>query len=225
MKKYLFYLFTLIIGVSACKSNSFDTPESHNVKGKQGGVKKEISNPNYNNKQTKFSIEVLKLNEQAVLLINEGDEISYQKAIKLLDKAISLDTMYYVAYTNKAGVLTSLGKYREAIDVYTHIITKIKADYPEVLAMLGMLCEKIGEKTIANEYYEKAINEYTDRINLKKDVWDMVNKAHLNYILDKRTGLKEMDSLIKVYPKIDELPMYKEYMFLGYDHQKALDDL
>jgi len=222
MRKYIFYI-SILIGVIACKNT--DTPESHNIMGKEGGVKKEISNPEHNNKQAKFSAELIKLNEQATLLINKRNETSYQEAIKLLDKAIRLDTTYYMAYSNKAVILTRLGKYNEAINIYRHLVTNIKPDYPEAFTMLGMLYDKIGGKSTAKEYYKKAVQKYSDRISKKEDVMDMVNRAHLNYILDKEKGLNEIDSLIKVYPKNDELPMYKEYMFLGYDHQKALDDL
>lgn len=209
----------------ACKNKNTDTPESHNIMGEEVGVKKEISNPEHNNKRAKFSAEVIKLNEKATLLVNKRNETSYQEAIKLLDKAMHLDTTYYMAYLNKAVILTRLGKYNEAINIYRQIVTNIKPEYPEALTMLGMLYDKTGEKSTAEEYYEKAIQKYSDRIKKNEDVMDMVNRAHLIYILDKQKGLNEIDSLIKVYPKNDELPMYKEYMFLGYNHQKALDDL
>lgn len=224
MKKKIIYISILIV-VIACKSKNTDTPESHNIMGYKSGVKKEISNPEHNNKQATFSAEVIKLNEQATLLINKRNETSYQEAIKLLDEAIRLDTTYYMAYSNKAVILTRLGKYNEAINIYRHLVANIKPDYPEAFTMLGMLYDKIGEKSTAKEYYEKAIQKYSDRIKKNEDVMDMVNKAHLNYILDMQKGLNEIDSLIKVYPKNDELPMYKEYMFLDYNHQKALDDL
>lgn len=224
MKKYFFYISILIV-VFACKSKNTDKPENHNIIGYEGGVKKEISNPEHNNKQAKFSAEVIKLNEQATLLVNMGDETSYQEAIKLLDEAIQKDTTYYLAYSNKAAILSMLGKHNEAISIYKHIVTNIKPDYPEGFSMLGMLYDKIDEKSIAKEYYEKAIQKYSERIKKNEDVLDMVNKAHLNYILDKQKGLNEIDSLIKVYPNNYELPMYKKYMFLDYNHQKALDDL
>lgn len=224
MRKYILYI-SILIGVVSCKNKDTDTPESHNIMGEEGGVKKEISNPEHSNRQAKFSAEVIKLNEQATFLINKRNETSYQEAIRLLDKAIRLDTTYYMAYLNKSVTLTRLGKYDEAVNIYRHIVTSIKPDYPEALTMLGMLYDKIGEKSTAKEYYKKAVQKYSDRISKKEDIMDMVNRAHLNYILDKEKGLNEIDSLIKVYPKNDELPMYKEYMFLGYNHQKALDDL
>lgn len=224
MRKLILYL-SILIGIVACKNKSVDTPEGHNIMGYKGGVTKITNNPPYNNKHETFSEEVIKLDEQAALLVNNRNETSYQEAIKLLDSAINIDSMYYPAYADKAIILTRLGKYNEAIIIYRHIVTNIKPDYPEILTELGMLNDKIGEISIAKEYYEKAIKKYSDRIEKNEDVMDMVNRAHLNYILDKQKGLNEIDSLIKVYPKNNELPMYKEYMFLGYNHQKALDDL
>ncbi len=222
MRKYIFYISILISGI-ACKNN--DSPEVHNIMGKDGGITKELYHHKQSNMQANFSAKVIKLNEQATLLINKRNETSYHEAIKLLDEAIRIDTTYFMAYSNKAVVLTRLGKYHEAINIYKYLTTNIKPDYPEAFTMLGMLYDKIGKNSLAKEYYKKAIQKYSDRIRKKEDVMDLVNKAHLNYILDRQNGLKEIDSLIKVYPKNNELPMYKEYMFLGYDHQKALDNL
>lgn len=225
MKKNVFNASVFIIGVLACNTNSVDNSENHNIMGKKAGATKEISSPEHNHLQEKFSAEVLKLNKQATLLINDGNEKKYLEAIRILDKAISLDKTYYMAYSNKAIILTRLGKYTEAIDVYNHLVKNVKPDYPEALTMLGMLYDKIGEKFKAKEYYQKAIQKYSNRISEKEDVLDMVNRAHLIFILDNEKGLSAMDSLIKVYSTNEELPMYKEYMFIKYNHQKALDDL
>lgn len=121
--------------------------------------------------------------------------------------------------------MTRLEKYNEAINIFRYVVTLIKPDYPEALSILGLLYDKIGEKSTAEKYYKKAIRKYSDRINEKEDVMDMVNRAHLNYILDREKGLNEMDSLINVYPQNDELLIYKECLFLDYNHQKTLDDL
>lgn len=223
MKKYIIYISVLFIGLTACKSD--DTPNKHNIKGKKGGVKKEFSNSKHKNKQRAFSKEVIELNKQAILLINERNKKSYQEALTLLNKAILIDTNYYMAYSNKVMVLTKLGEYNKAIEVNKYLITTIKRDYPEAIMNLGLLYDKIGEKHLARKYYNEAINKYSDRIATSEDVLDMVNRAHLGYILDKKEGLEEIDSLIKAYPENKDLIMYKEYLFLEYDHQKALDDL
>lgn len=222
MKKYFFYVVIIIFAISCRNKNS---PEYQNVKKEIGEVNKDLSSSKHTEKKISFSAEVIQLNEQAILLINERNEASYQEAIKILDKAIRLDPRYHVAYANKADILSILGKYDEAINLYEHIVENIKSDYIEIYSVLGMHYEKTGKDSLAREYYEKAITKYTERIEEKNDIIDMVNKAHLVYILDKEKGLNEIDSLIEVYPNNDELPMYKEYMFLSYNHQKALDDL
>lgn len=222
MKKYVF-CFSILIGIIACKNK--DIPGSHNIMGKKGGVKKEISSSKQIIKQSKFSAEVVKLNDQAVLLINEGNEISYQEAIRLLDKAIRLDTAYYIAYSNKAVVLTRLGEYDEAINIYRHLVTNIKPDYPEAYTMLGMLNDKVGEKYEAIKYYKKAIEIYSERITGKEELMDMINRAHLKFILDSEKGLEEIDSLIRIYPENDLLQIFRKYMFIDYNHSMALDKL
>jgi tetratricopeptide (TPR) repeat protein len=222
MKKFIFYI-AVLLGVNACLSP--DSPECRKVIGEKGGVNKKLSNYVHNEEKVRFSAEVIKLNEQAILLINERNETSYLKAIKILDKAIGLDTTYHMAYAHKADVLSKLGKYYEAIDLYKHIVENIKPDYLEIYPALGIHYEKIGKDSIAREFYEKAIHKYSERINKNGGIIDMVNRAHIIYILDKEKGLKEIDSLIKIYPTHMELQMYKEYMFLGYDHHKVLGDL
>lgn len=224
MREFIIYI-SILLGVLACKNEKTHTPESRNIMGEEGGVKKEISNPEQNEKQAKFSDEVIKLNEKATLFITKRNYTSYQEALKLLDKAIRLDTTFYMAYLNKAQVLIKLGKYNDAIDISKYLVSSIKPDFPEAYTMLGMLYDKVGETSTAKDYYKKAIEKYSDRISKKDNVMDIVNRAHLNYILDKEKGLNEIDSLIKVYPKNEELLLYKEYLFLGYNHQKALDDL
>lgn len=221
MKNYVFYISILIIGVISCKNTI--TPDKHNIAGQKGEDKKKNSENKI--KQSNFSKKAIELNKRATLLINERTQISYQKAISLLDEAIRLDTSYYIAYSNKAAALTRLKEYNEAIKVYEHLVTKINQDYPEALTMLGMLYDKTGMDSLAKKYYKVAIQKYSDRIREKEDVMDMFNKAHLIYILDKYKGLAAIDSLINIYPTNEQLPIYKEYMFLNYSHQQALDDL
>ncbi len=223
MKKYIIYISIVFIGLTACKSE--DTPNKHNIKGKKGGVKKEFSSSEQKNDRRAFSKEVIELNKQAVLLINERNKKSYEEALTLLNKAILIDTNYYMAYSNKVMVLTELGEYNTAIEVNKYLITTIKRDYPEAIVSLGMLYDKIGKKYLARKYYSEAISKYSNRIAKSEDILDMVNRAHLIYILNKKDGLAEIDSLIKAYPENEDLIMYKEYLFLEYDHQKALNDL
>lgn len=218
------YILFVLIALISCKNKSTNIRSNHNVMGCEREMKEDVY-IEYNDKHAEFSTEVIKLNEKAMLFVNKGNKADYQEAIKLLDRAIHIDTTYYIAYLNKASILTRLEKYNEAINIFRYVVTLIKPDYPEALSILGLLYDKIGEKSTAEKYYKKAIRKYSDRINEKEDVMDMVNRAHLNYILDREKGLNEMDSLINVYPQNDELLIYKECLFLDYNHQKTLDDL
>jgi tetratricopeptide (TPR) repeat protein len=214
----LYYLFSISF-------QSTNPSKNLSVNEVSSGFKNSKATSNYDNKKSNFSIEVIKLNYQATLLVQQRNESSYLKAISLLDKAIEIDSSFHTAYASKADVLCKLGKHNEAIDLYNYIVTYIKPEYPEIYSMLGMLYEKIGNEPKAYEFYEIAIRQYSDRIRINGNILDMVNKAFINYIIDKNEGLKEIDSLILAYPNNIELPMYKEYMFLQYDHQKTIDDL
>jgi tetratricopeptide (TPR) repeat protein len=222
MKKKLFYII-LMLSVIACRN--IESPEDKNISGSKAGVNKQKQDFHPPAEQARFSPEALKLNEKAALLVNDGNELSYLEAIKLLDKAIRIDSTYHMAYANKASVLAKLGMHIEAIHLYKYLVDSIYPDYLEIYPMIAMLYEKIGEDSIAKEYYKMAIHKYSERIIDKKEIFDMINKAHLVYILNNQKGLNEIDSLINVYPTNDELLMYKEYMFIGYDHEKYLEEL
>lgn len=221
MKRNILYF--IIVFLISCKCN--DSTKSLSAHEELFDLENSKATSKYDNKKSNFSIEVIKLNYQATLLAQQRNESSYLKAISLLDKAIEIDSSFHTAYASKADVLCKLGKHNEAIDLYNYIVTYIKPEYPEIYSMLGMLYEKIGNEPKAYEFYEIAIRQYSDRIRINGNILDMVNKAFINYIIDKNEGLKEIDSLILAYPNNIELPMYKEYMFLQYDHQKTIDEM
>lgn len=225
--KNIFVLICLIFiaFTQGCKTQKKDTPEGKNILGYNGGVKKINSGFDTIGKHTTFSKKAIELNNKAILLINNGNETDYMKALDLLNKAINIDSTYYMAYSNKITVLIRLKEYDKAIKTCKYLVTNIKQDYPEAFTILGILYDKLNKKKNAEHYYKKAIKAYTKRINSKEEILDMINKAHLIYIMDNKRGLNEIDSLINAYPSNDELLMYRKHLFTDYNHQEALNEL
>lgn len=125
--------------------------------------------------QVKFNKEAMKLQQQADEAINEMTESKYIEALTLLDKSISLDSSYFMAYASKASVLVSLKRYNEAIKVLNFLVNKVKPDYAEGFSFLGLLYDKFGNDDSANLCYQKAIRIYTDKIKSDSDITIMVN--------------------------------------------------
>lgn len=222
MKKIILFILVILVVVSCENTNKI---KNHDITNKTGGTLKELPNSNRVPNKSSFSSDILEIDKQIAALISNNTESSYRKALLLADKAIKLDSMFYPAYVKKAFIFTKLSKYKESIEIYTHVVTELKPDYIELYTMLGMLYEKVGDKNKAIKYYEKTIKKYSERISKDNDILDMINKAHISYILDNEKGLNEIDSLIKQYPEKKDLPMYREYMFIQYNHKTIISDL
>lgn len=215
----------IITGVVSCKNYSKNNSESHNITDYKEGVTKKIGHTENFNENANYSVEAVKLNEQATILASEYNTTSYHKALKLVDKAIHIDSTYFMAYSNKAQILIMLGKYQEAIEVLNHIVLNLKPDYCEAYVSLGMLHDKIEDKAMAIEFYNLAIRKYSERIQKNQNIWDMASRAHIYYILDKEKGIKAIDSLINAYPGNEELKRTKDHLFIDYNYEEEINSM
>jgi tetratricopeptide (TPR) repeat protein len=172
-----------------------------------------------------YSKEAIELNRQATLLIISQHQDAYFEAIQMLDKAIMIDTTYYLAYANKASVWLVLKEYSNAVDVLSHLVTDIKKDYCEGYTLLGLIHEKLGDYTTAVSYYWQAVHCYEEKNQKKQDLVNQIQRAHLLHILKQPEGLMVMDSLIRCNMNNEELEMFKEIYFINYNHKDQLDDL
>lgn len=172
-----------------------------------------------------FSEEVIELDNQATLLIHNRSKENSLEALVLIEKAIKLDSTFYDAHITKAHIYTILGEYEQAIDVYKLIVNEVKNQDIEVYSSMAKLYEKIGESATARDYYSKAIEFYSYLHDKGGEVIPLVYKAHFNFILNQEKGLKEIDSLIRLYPENEDLKLFKKHLFLEYNHQATLDNL
>lgn len=213
----------MLSGLISCKYDK--TPEGNNYSDKKENAKKEFSKQDNQTPLKIFSDELIDLDNQATLLTYRGDKESYYDALELLNKAIQLDSTFFYAYETKAYIYTKLGKYDEAIEIYEQIAKEVKNYQIEVYSILGKLYDKFGEKTLAINNYEKTVEFYHEQYKRTGKVFYLVYMAHYTFIMDQEKGLEIIDSLIEAYPLDKDLPMYRQYKFIEYNHQKVLDNL
>ena len=204
-------------------------PVDENIQGKKENTPIKRDKTFITGNKNQYNRKAIKLNDDAMSSITYSlppltskDTSLLQKAIVLFDKAISIDSLYELAYANKAMVLKHLGKYKEAIHVLS-VITKLRPEYAEGFSMLGFTYEKIGNMDSANINYKSAIIAYTHRIEQTNSVSDKVNRAFILSLIDKEKGLQEMDYLIEENPDDNTINFWKQQLFTGFDRQKFIN--
>ena len=144
--------------------------------------------------------------KQSILLLDS--------ALSLLNEAIKIDSTYYLAYANKANILSKLKKYEEAIETLDKAV-KLRKNYAEGISMQGFLYEKMGMQEKANLKYKKAIKAYMARLNSDFKTEDRVNvQIDIAFMLlfteDKQTALQVIDTIISHNPENEMATFMKE---------------
>lgn len=211
-------LLLLIIIISSCI----------NKKGEDNKLKK----TSVYQGQKKYDSKVIDLNKEALDTIKyatppmtNDDSVILQDAIILLDKAISIDSSYHVAYANKAMILQHLNKKKEAIQLLDKI-TKIQPDYAEGFFSQGLIYEEIGNLDSAKIKYKESINAYNKKIEKKNNIRDKLNRAFIMSLLNKKKGRKEFEKLIKEYPKKEEdILFWKRQLLDNFNREKFIKNV
>ncbi|SHF45256.1 TPR repeat-containing protein [Flavisolibacter ginsengisoli DSM 18119] len=129
---------------------------------------------------------------------------NYDSALFYLDKAIELDSSYYIAYSNKGAIYCTLKNYRKAL-IETKKVLVIKPDLAEAWVIAGMLSDKIGDTLHAPAFYKTSIEIFERRIadpnKTKQSESNSINRA-LSLILigQEREGREEFRRLTELYP-------------------------
>ena len=119
-----------------------------------------------NNKYNKKSIELQGI--AADLILNNH----YDSALILLDKAIRMDTTYYLAYCDKSEIFLKRKDFNRAI-AESQKSLKVKPDYAEGWQYEGMIYDSLGDSI-------NAIKDYTISIDLfNKRITDPQKKKYL----------------------------------------------
>ena len=173
----------------------------------------------------------LELNNKAVKLMGDAphtyDSLSgmlYDSAIVYLNQAIEIDSLYLLAYTNKAQALQRKGSLEEALQVLKQVET-IKPDFAEVVTAQGFILEKMGRMELAEQKYGQALKAYEER--LKKDPKNDKVQSDIAFLYifleDKNTALDEIRNSILENPESEQLKMM-ERVIKDFDRKKFIEE-
>jgi tetratricopeptide (TPR) repeat protein len=100
-------------------------------------------------------------------------EQDYKQALLLLNKAIKIDSNYFLAYQNKLTFETSLKEYKDALQTTMQLI-RLQPDAPDYYVTAGVLHSVEGNSFAATEYWQKALIKFEKAI-------EETNKTDYNY--------------------------------------------
>lgn len=157
-------------------------------------------------------------NPKAVALNNKAAEFTkiqkLDSAIFYFDKALEIDSTYYLPYENKCNIYCTLKDFKTALKVSEKAISVIP-DFAEGLFYSGLLNDKLGDSLKAIEYYKQSIKLFDVRIsstdNPKILKGNKFNRA-IAYILigQEDKGQNEIKELMKSYPSDSSLVTYSK---------------
>lgn len=209
-------------------STKYDSLEKENMpskKLKHNKIKYEI---NSNSKRQRFNKKAIELNNIAIKKIkfitsplDSQDSLKLKEAVILFSRAISIDSIYYLAYANKAITECKLGKREEALKILNRI-SKFDSNYAEGFYIAGFIYEEMGSLDSANLKYKKSIRAYTRRIRKTNNINDMIGKAFILSLIDKEKGLDQINLLIRRYPQNKMIKMWKQKLFEHFDRKKFI---
>jgi len=173
---------------------------TQNIKKEDGLTLQSINEQKHIPNQTAIS-----LNDSAVGLLmktipfqdSANTELN-RKALKYLNKAIKVDSLYQLLYSNKVDVLKNLGRYEEAIKTLNNA-ARVISGYAEAYAVQAFLYEKMDKLDSANFMYSQALKANQKRIGEEpKNINHQINLAFLLLFTEGKTeALYEIEDIIE----------------------------
>ena len=195
------------------QKNLFDTINSN------------ISKIEYDKKAIKLNNKALDLYSNVMgIPVSKNDSLLLDSAIVLLNKAIKIDKLYYIAYANKAMIISKFKKYNDAIKILDDIV-KIKPSYAEGSLSQGFLFEKIADSINARKKYNEAIEAYLKRLNDPNEINKVNVQVDIAFALlfkeGKDKSIQIIDTLSSWYPNNDVIKMMK-MTILSFDREEFI---
>lgn len=181
-----------------------------------------IENKKYNKKAIELNAEAIEILGQIIFPNNHADTLKLRNAIDILEKSITIDSLYYLAYANKAIALSRLGQNSQALNTLNKI-TNLKPDYAEGFSMQGFMFEKMGNIDSANSKYKEAIGAYNYRLNKANKIEDKINRAFILSLINREKGLNEINDLIRDNPDNTTIEMWKKQLFDQFNRKEFID--
>ena len=138
-----------------------------------------------------YSKQVIDLNNEAVALQLED----YEKALALFDKAIEIDPTYHLAYANKATLLLTHKRYKEAAVCFETLVA-LRPRAAEYYVGQAFCLQRLGQPKEARNSLMYALSAYNHRLDADP-VHARLNRALILFLMDKKRvakkELKEME--------------------------------
>lgn len=173
----------------------------------------------------------LRLNNKAARLIGDAGHsydslkgLLYDSAIAYLNQAIEIDSLYLLAYTNKAQALQRKGSLSQALEVL-YKMEIIKPDLAEAIMGQGLILEKMGNTELANKKYSQALEAYAKRLENNPDNTRVQSDIAFLYIFleDKDKAIDEIQNLILEHPDNEELKVI-EGLIKNFERKKFIEE-
>lgn len=165
------------------------------------------------------------LNEAVKIIMRMNhDPASTDSIIALADKALSLDSNLFSAYSYKVNALLEAGRCVEALAVIKTVTARKPAD-PSNWGAQGVMTERLGNREAATEIYKHVIQLYDEELKDKpNDKFALANRAFfIMFVNGKETGLKEYRKVLKKYPE-DEAVLFWKEVFEEFDRKQFIAD-
>lgn len=145
-------------------------------------------------------------------------------ALKYLDRAIGLNDTNKTAYHNKFNILSSLGRYTEALTILQYLVSHSKQNGESYL-IKGLIFEKMGKIDSAQNNYKLAIESYDQRIKIKPEINILIKRAILlNLTIGNQASINAINEVIKTYPKNKQAQFAKDEIIMNFDRKKFIED-
>jgi len=180
----------------------------------------------------KYNPEAVKLNDSAIRIThfsyNGNSPKALENGIALLDKAITIDSNYYIAYGNKLSFQTELKQYSDAAITDKQLI-RISPHNPDNYSVEGSLEYKMGDTLSGNEYFKTALSLYNNLL----DTMSMKNRRYKDVEMGKAVALIMIGQQIKgniilkqLYNATTDTLYRQNYLFyMNKSRQQLLDGL
>ena len=181
---------------------------------------------------TKYNPKAIELSNRAVNIFSyhSGNKDSTKIAIALFDKAISIDSSYLLAYTNKAYHIIKKSEFSYALTVIMQA-QKLATKEPVLWLGQGLLNDKLKKTDVANIAYNKAIFYFDEKIkNDPNDLNIRTNRDFVTLLINGRdSAINELTTLKDKFKDnaeaIQELEFSINMMYELGDREKVMIEM
>ena len=158
-------------------------------------------------------------------LLGVRDEVTFLRAISLLDTAIQIDSSYRLAYVNKAQFLCKIGKQKEAIRTI-EVLNAREPNSPSGFLLLGMIFDQIGDTASANRNYLFTIQFYQNKMlnGERLTISQRLDIAYTRLFLDKPAAIDELEGILTENPDLPNADIHRE-SFRSFDRKTYIESL